>query len=267
MRTVDLSPAVAAQSLKQLVYTRAFVDEVLRLYPPAFLIVRVAKEADTILGHPVAPGTVVSISPLGHAQAPRPLARPRSNSTRAAFWPAPHRRSASPICPSEPAPRICVGAQFALTEAVLVLAKLMQSFRIDVAGDRGMRPIGRCHDPSRIARCRLFSRGGGLGPYSEASAAKAETPRRGAGVGARRRGRCAALAQVERGEFDRLILRGPSERAAFRAARDSARGWHRSTGEPPEAPRKYPQRRRAHSPDRTSCASEPRSDVTTQHPA
>jgi cytochrome P450 len=40
-------------------------------------------------------------------------------------------------------PRICVGAQFALTEAVLVLARLMQSVRIDVAGDRGMKPIGR----------------------------------------------------------------------------------------------------------------------------
>ena len=40
-------------------------------------------------------------------------------------------------------PRICVGAQFAITEGVLVLAKLVQNFHIAVAGDHGMRPIGR----------------------------------------------------------------------------------------------------------------------------
>ena len=62
-RAVDLSPASAADALKRLVYTRAFFDEALRLYPPAFLIVRVAKEADEIMGEAIAPGTVVSISP------------------------------------------------------------------------------------------------------------------------------------------------------------------------------------------------------------
>ena len=142
VRTVDLSPAVAAQSLKQLVYTRAFVDEVLRLYPPAFLIVRVAKEADTILGHPVAPGTVVSISPwVMHRHRAHWRDPEQFDPSRFLAGAAPPERFT--YLPFGAGPRICVGAQFALTEAVLVLAKLMQSFRIDVAGDRGMRPIGR----------------------------------------------------------------------------------------------------------------------------
>jgi cytochrome P450 len=142
VQTVDLSPAVAAESLKRLVYTRAFIDEVLRLYPPAFLIVRVAKEADRILDHAVAPGTVVSISPwVMHRHRAHWREPERFDPTR--FLPGTSPPERFTYLPFGAGPRICVGAQFALTEAVLVLARLVQSFRIDVAGDRGMRPIGR----------------------------------------------------------------------------------------------------------------------------
>ena len=37
-------------------------------------------------------------------------------------------------------PRVCVGAQFALTEAVLVLAMLMQRFEITLADTRPVLP-------------------------------------------------------------------------------------------------------------------------------
>jgi cytochrome P450 len=142
VRTVDLSPAVAADALKRLVYTRAFIDEVLRLYPPAFLIVRVAKEADRILDHAVAPGTVVSISPwVMHRHRAHWRDPERFDPTRFLAGAAPPERFT--YLPFGAGPRICVGAQFALTEAVLVMARLVQGFRIDVAGDRGMRPIGR----------------------------------------------------------------------------------------------------------------------------
>jgi cytochrome P450 len=142
VRTVDLSPAIAAEALKRLVYTRAFMDEVLRLYPPAFLLVRVAKQADHILDHAIAPGTVVSISPwVMHRHRLHWRDPERFDPTR--FLPgavAPERYT---YLPFGAGPRVCVGAQFALTEGVLVLARLVQSFRIDVTGDRGMRPIGR----------------------------------------------------------------------------------------------------------------------------
>jgi cytochrome P450 len=142
VRGIDLAPAVAAEALKRLVYTRAFVDEVLRLYPPAFLIVRVAKEQDEILGHAVAPGTVVSISPwVVHRHRAHWLEAERFDPRRFLPDAAPPERYS--YLPFGAGPRICVGAQFALTEAVLVLARLMQSFHIVVVGDRGMKPIGR----------------------------------------------------------------------------------------------------------------------------
>jgi cytochrome P450 len=37
-------------------------------------------------------------------------------------------------------PRVCVGAQFALAEATLVLAALLQAFRIGMAGTRPVLP-------------------------------------------------------------------------------------------------------------------------------
>ena len=122
---LDLSPCNAAAALKSLPRTRAFVDEALRLYPPAFLITREARAPDRVAGHRVAAGAVISIAPwVLHRHA--------------AFWPRadefdPARFLAG--CPPPPryaympfgaGPRVCVGAQFALTESVLVLAHLIQ---------------------------------------------------------------------------------------------------------------------------------------------
>ncbi len=130
---VDLSPQHAAGGIKCLVQTRAFVDEALRLYPPAFLIVREAVAADEIAGEKIAAGTVITISPWV-------LHRHRK------FWHDPDAFDPGRFLPGAPpperyaympfgaGPRICVGAQFALTEAVLVLARLLRSFRVRLSG-------------------------------------------------------------------------------------------------------------------------------------
>jgi unspecific monooxygenase len=38
-------------------------------------------------------------------------------------------------------PRVCIGAHFALTEATLVLAELMRSFRIELVTSRPVLPV------------------------------------------------------------------------------------------------------------------------------
>ena len=138
---VDLSEDGAANALRSLPAVRAHVDEALRLYPPAFLIVREALAPDVIAGHKVAAGTVVSVSPWV-------LHRHRK------LWDNPDRFDADRFRPGAPppsrysylpfgaGPRICVGAQFALTEAVLVLARLLQTFRIRFAGRGAVVPRG-----------------------------------------------------------------------------------------------------------------------------
>ncbi len=135
---LDEDPAGA---VARLVATRAHVDESLRLYPPAFMLTREAVADDTVMGRTVKAGTVVVISPWV-------LHRHRK------LWAAPDVFDPSRFMPGAPAvdrcaylpfgagPRICVGANFALTEAVLVLARMLRSFRVELCGDGSVMPRG-----------------------------------------------------------------------------------------------------------------------------
>lgn len=136
---VDLGRDEAAAAVPRLTRVRAHIDEALRLYPPAFLIVRQAQAADTIAGQTIAPGTVITIAPWV-------LHRHRAR------WHDPDGFDPGRFMPGAPAPeryaympfgagpRICVGAQFALTEATLVLARLLRRFRIGFAGSPAVQP-------------------------------------------------------------------------------------------------------------------------------
>ena len=135
---VDLS---APDAMQRLSHTRAFLDETLRLYPPAYLIVREAQAADEIAGRRIAAGTVISISPWvlhrhrAHWQDPERFDPQR-------FLPGAAAPDRMVYMPFGAGPRICVGAQFALTEGVLVLASLLRRYRLGLIGRPAMRPRG-----------------------------------------------------------------------------------------------------------------------------
>lgn len=128
--TVDLSPEAAATAPARLPLLRSHVDEALRLYPPAFLITREATAPDTLGGHAVPAGAIVTVSPFVVHRHER-------------FWTAPDRFEPGRFAKNPPArhtylpfgagPRICIGASFAITEAVVVLARLLQRFRLELA--------------------------------------------------------------------------------------------------------------------------------------
>jgi cytochrome P450 len=131
----------AEAAITRLKLTRAHVDEALRLYPPAFMLTREAVAADNIAGHAVEPGAVIIISPWV-------LHRHRR------LWTAPDAFDPTRFLPGAPTvprfaylpfgagPRICVGATFALAEAVLVLARLLRAFRVTLCGDGAVLPRG-----------------------------------------------------------------------------------------------------------------------------
>ncbi len=132
----------------------------LRLYPPAFLIVREARGEDSVAGHRVAAGTLVSISPwVLHRHRRRWRDPDRFDASRFLPDAVPPERHA--YMPFGAGPRICVGAQFALTEAVLVLARLLQRFRLEFAGSGAVLPRGIVTtQPDRPVRFRLIERRG-----------------------------------------------------------------------------------------------------------
>jgi cytochrome P450 len=60
---VDLGPEGAADAALQLIRARAVVDEALRLYPPAFVIVRQTLAEDLVDGIPVPAQSLVLVAP------------------------------------------------------------------------------------------------------------------------------------------------------------------------------------------------------------
>ena len=140
-RAADLSPEAAHATDEALPKIRAHLDEALRLYPPAFLIVREAVAEDDVAGRRIAPGTVVSVSPWVLHRHRRLWHDPDAfDPTR--FLPGATPPDRFAYLPFGAGPRICVGARFATTEAVIVLARLLRRFRIAPLGGEAMRPLG-----------------------------------------------------------------------------------------------------------------------------
>jgi cytochrome P450 len=125
--------------LPRLVYTRAVVDETLRLYPPVWLVPRRAIGDDEIEGEPVRAGADVLL--CIHS-----LHRHR------AFWDDPDRFDPDRFLPEMTAQRpsgihipfglgrrACIGSRLATSEIMLVVAIVAQRFRVRCSGDA--RPV------------------------------------------------------------------------------------------------------------------------------
>ena len=126
---------------ERLKFTRAVIDETMRLYPPAFLIARAAAAPDTVAGLPVRRRDVILIAPwLLHRH--EKLWRDPD-----AFMPSRFMAPALPpdrfaYLPFGVGPRVCIGAHFALVEATLALAKLIGAFRVALVDHEPVLPIG-----------------------------------------------------------------------------------------------------------------------------
>jgi cytochrome P450 len=159
-RSAPISADNATAALAGLVRTRAVVNETLRLFPPAFTMVRESIGADRIGDLDLAPRTVVMIAPWvlhrHHALWSDPDAFLPSR-----FMPDQKPPPRFAFLPFGAGPRVCVGAQFAMTEAVLVLAAFAGRFRIGRVNDRPVLPVGIVTtQPDHPAHVRLTPRTG-----------------------------------------------------------------------------------------------------------
>ena len=109
---------------------RMAIDETLRLYPPVWLTNRNAVQDDEIGGYRIAAGAVVGVAPYVTHRLPK-------------FWPDPERFDPTRFTPENSAsrprfayipfgggPRQCIGNNFALAEAQLIFATLVQRCRL-----------------------------------------------------------------------------------------------------------------------------------------
>ncbi|WP_370272478.1 cytochrome P450 [Pseudooceanicola nitratireducens] len=131
--------AATADDVASMPFIRAVVDEALRLYPPAGIISRTAQQADTLCGREVRPGDTVMV-PIYALHRNRLLwDNPDAFDPDRFIGGAPVDRYA--YLPFGDGPRICIGAGFALQEAVIILATLLARFRFEAVAGKTPKPV------------------------------------------------------------------------------------------------------------------------------
>lgn len=128
-----------AKDFEQLPFIRQVIDETMRLYPPAGLVSRTALKNDTLCGREVRAGDTVMIPIYAlhrshlHWDDPDEF-RPDRFADRKAI-----KRFA--YLPFADGPRICIGASFAIQEAVLILATLLARYRFTKVQGKEPKPV------------------------------------------------------------------------------------------------------------------------------
>jgi len=128
-----------ALEVDRLKFTRAVVDETMRLYPPAFLIARAAAGPDSIAGYPVKKRDVVLIAPWLLHRHEKLWREPNAFMPQRFMTGTPPDRFA--YLPFGVGARVCIGAHFALVEAVLALAKIIGAFRVSLVDKAPVMPV------------------------------------------------------------------------------------------------------------------------------
>ena len=124
----------------RLTYARQVVQESMRLYPPVYVVVRCAAQDDEIGGYHIPAGSSVALSAYVTQRHPDFWERP------AEFDPErfnPERVAARPkyaYFPFIGGPHQCIGNEFALLEMEIILAMVLQRFRLEMLPGQTVKP-------------------------------------------------------------------------------------------------------------------------------
>lgn len=141
------SRAPGYEDVAVLKYTRAVIEEAMRLYPPVPILSRECLSDDVIREREVPAGSIMVVVPWLLHRHEQLWDRPHQFIPERfmAQWPSRHQKYS--YIPFSTGPRICLGAAFGLTEAIICLATLAQRFAL------------RVPDGHRVAyECRLTLR-------------------------------------------------------------------------------------------------------------
>ncbi len=141
----EVSPAMLVQRLP---YTQMVLNEVLRLYPPAYAFGRRALRATSVGDHVVPAGTTVLMSPWAMHRDPRYFDDPDK------FLPERWRDGLASRLPRfayfpfSAGPRRCIGSSYAMMEATIAIATMLPRFKlssrevVEAAPSITLRPAG-----------------------------------------------------------------------------------------------------------------------------
>jgi cytochrome P450 len=134
---------IGSDHIDGLVYTKQVIQEAMRLYPPAPLIPRIAAE-ETVLGsEPVPANTPVYVPVYAIHRHKLLWDAPESFDPDHFLAERVKQRPRGAYLPFGAGPRICIGASFALIEAVAIFATLLRSLRFTPLPGHRPKPTTR----------------------------------------------------------------------------------------------------------------------------
>ncbi|MGV6840752.1 MAG: cytochrome P450 [Planktomarina sp.] len=128
-----------AEHYDALPFTRMIIQESLRLYPPVSIISRTAKAADVVAGHKVRKNDLILL-PI-YAMQRNHLLWDNPDAFDPTRFADPDSIDRHAYLPFGSGPRVCIGAQFAMQEAVIILATLLSKFKFNAIPGKVPNPV------------------------------------------------------------------------------------------------------------------------------
>ena len=122
------------KQIQKLTYTRAVIDESMRLYPPAWITDRENLEDDTIKGYHFRKDTLLGVSFYELHRNPAYWEQPDTFKPERFLGDA-KKKTAGAYYPFGAGPRMCIGLGFAVFEMVLAIAHLIDNYKLSTTRD------------------------------------------------------------------------------------------------------------------------------------
>jgi len=130
-----------AADFSDLSYLTMVFKETLRLYPPIPLLARMTEKEDTLGGFFIPAGTEVYLSPHHLHRLPAFWDNPEGFDPTRFTREKERTRHSMAYLPFGGGPRMCLGLNFALLEAVLIIATVSQRFELDLISESKIEPF------------------------------------------------------------------------------------------------------------------------------
>lgn len=131
---------LSLEGVESLHYTKCCAQEALRLYPPFWIMGRVATQDDELLGHPIKKGDRIQINPYFTHHNPRYWERPEEFRPERFFPENISKINEYCFIPFGKGPRTCIGNHFAMFEMLIGVFHLLGHFDLQVVNAHKIKP-------------------------------------------------------------------------------------------------------------------------------
>lgn len=130
---VDNKDLGFSEYMRQLPYTKAVIDEAMRLYPPAWITDRENLKDDDLVGHHIRKDTLIGVSFFELHRNPKYWDQPDKFIPERFIQGLP-QKSVEAYFPFGAGPRMCIGMGFAISEMLLVIVAIVRKFQLSSSG-------------------------------------------------------------------------------------------------------------------------------------